>query len=310
MSTTRSRPRRTKVVKGRKAPAASHRPYFWMLCGCVAFTLMGAFAHSLRDRCDWQVIALARSSVALVLAAALVVIHRKRFVVFKPRILWMRSLAGSVSLVCTFYAFTRLPTADVFTLTNMVPLWVALFSWPLLGRPPSAAVWACIVLGIAGVALIQQPEHLTEGNFAVLLAVFSSLTSAVAMLGLNRLRYLDYRAIVVHFSAVAAAVCAAALFVCERRHPYTEILSGGTLFALLATGFCATVGQLFLTRAYADGTPAKVAVIGLSQVVLSLGLDVLLFDHGVSALTLLGMGLVVGPTAWVLVRQAVPVEAA
>jgi drug/metabolite transporter (DMT)-like permease len=220
MSTTRTKPRRKQVSTGQVARAATHRPYLWMICSCVAFTLMGACAHGLRDRCDWPVIALARSSVALVVAAALVVIHGKRFAAFRPRILWMRSLAGSVSLVCTFYAFTRLPMADVFTLTNMVPLWVALFSWPLLGRPPSPTVWVCIALGIAGVALIQQPDHLAEGNFAVALCVVSSLTSAVAMLGLNRLGFLDYRAIVVHFSAVATVVSLGALLVCEHQYPY------------------------------------------------------------------------------------------
>src|SRR5207253_3841130 len=138
----------------------------------------------LRDRCDWPLIALARSSVAFVVAATLVVLHGKRFAVFRPRILWMRSLAGSVSLVCTFYAFTRLPMADVFTLTNMVPLWVALLSWPLLGRAPSPTTWLCVALGIVGVVLIQPPDHLSEANLAVVLCVVSPLTSAVALLGL------------------------------------------------------------------------------------------------------------------------------
>jgi drug/metabolite transporter (DMT)-like permease len=83
-----------------------------------------------------------------------------------------------------------------------------------------------------------------------------------------------------------------------------------TFCTLLGTGLCAAVGQLFLTRAYADGTPSKVAVVGLSQVVFSLGLDVLLFNHEIDAATLLGIGLVVGPTAWVLVRQRIPAETA
>jgi drug/metabolite transporter (DMT)-like permease len=88
------------------------------------------------------------------------------------------------------------------------------------------------------------------------------------------------------------------------------MLNAWTILGLFGTGLCATVGQLFLTRAYAHGTPSKIAIVGLSQIVLSLPLDVLLFDHGVNALTLLGIALVVGPTAWVLGRQEVPAEAA
>ena len=43
-----------------------------------------------------------------------------RLVVFDPPTLWVRSLAGSFSLVCTFYAMTRLPVAEVLTLTRPV----------------------------------------------------------------------------------------------------------------------------------------------------------------------------------------------
>jgi drug/metabolite transporter (DMT)-like permease len=130
------------------------------------------------------------------------------------------------------------------------------------------------------------------------------------MLGLNRLRHIDHRAIVVHFSTVATAVCVVALFVCEQRHAYEEMLDIVTVLALLGTGVAAAVGQLFLTRAYADGSPSKVAVVGLTQIVFSLALDVLLFKHGLNALTLLGMALIVGPTAWVLLRPAVRPETA
>ena len=283
---------------------------------------MGAFAHGLRERCDWQVIALARSSIALCIAVVLVLVSGKQIVLFRPGVLWLRSLAGSVSLVCTFYAFTRLPMADVFTLTNMVPLWVAMLSWLIgpwsvargvpqkqtatdRGLRTTLGVWLCVGAGVTGVALIQQP-HLSAGNFGTVAAFVSSFFSAVAMLGLNRLGHIDHRAIVVHFSAVATAVCVAALFVCEQQHPYAELLDGGTILCLLATGVSAAVGQLFLTRAYADGIPSKVAVVGLSQIVLSLLLDVVLFRHAVNGLTLLGMALVVGPTAWVLLRAVTP----
>jgi drug/metabolite transporter (DMT)-like permease len=141
MTTTQTRRRRFKTPSRKTGPGTTLRPYLWMLCSCVSFTLMGAFAHGLRDRCDWPVIAFARSSVAMILAAVLVVVNRKHFVVFKPPVLWMRSFAGSVSLVCSFYALTHMPVADVFTLTNMVPIWVAVLSWPLFGRPPDGSIW-------------------------------------------------------------------------------------------------------------------------------------------------------------------------
>ncbi|HEX5270497.1 MAG TPA: hypothetical protein VFW33_08435, partial [Gemmataceae bacterium] len=92
-------------------------PYLWMACGSLAFSVMGTLAHLLRADCDWRVIALARSTLALAGAALLARAARARLVFWRPRILWLRSVAGSFSLIGTFYALTRLPVSDVLTLT-------------------------------------------------------------------------------------------------------------------------------------------------------------------------------------------------
>jgi drug/metabolite transporter (DMT)-like permease len=130
-------------------------PYLWMLCGSFAFAWMSSLTHLLHDACDWRLVALARSTLALAFAAALAWAAGARLVLWRPGTLWVRSVAGSVSLVCTFYALGRLPPHVVLTLTNTFPIWVAVFSWPLLGERPTAAVWLAALTGVAGVALIQ-----------------------------------------------------------------------------------------------------------------------------------------------------------
>jgi drug/metabolite transporter (DMT)-like permease len=278
-------------------------PYLWMLCGSLSFALMGTLAHALGPRCDWQVIALARSVLPLVLAALLARRAGARLVWWRPRTLWVRSCAGSLALVCTFFALTRLEVSDVLTLTNMFPLWVVLLSWPLLRERPSGRVWLSVACGLAGVVLIQQP-HFAEGNYMTLLALGSSMCSAVAMLGLHRLQGIDARAIVVHFSAVAVLFVAGAFVVFERHTPLAAALEGPNLLMLLGVGLTATMGQLFLTRAFVAGPPAKVSVVGLTQVVFAMAFEVLLFGRSYSPATLLGISLVLAPTAWLLASLA------
>jgi drug/metabolite transporter (DMT)-like permease len=270
-----------------------------MLCGSVAFSLMGTMAHALASTYDWQVIALVRSSFPLILMIALALGGGTRLVFLRPRSLWMRSIAGSMSMVCTFFALTRLPVSDVFTLTNVFPIWVALLSWPLLKERPSWQVWLAVACGVVGVVLVQQP-HLAAGNFAALIALAGSFSTAVAMIGLHRLHDLDTRAIVAHFSGVAFVFCLTAFFLFERKATLSLHLDGGPLLLLLGVGITATVGQLFLTKAFAAGPPAKVSVVGLSQVVFALALDVLLFGHDCNPTTFVGMALVLAPTAWLL----------
>ncbi len=286
----------------RRQQMPSVLPYLWMLSGSLSFALMATMAHALGPYCDWRVIALARTFLAMVFAAALALAAGEKLVFPGPRTLWVRSLAGSVSLVCTFFAFTQLPVSDVLTLTNMFPIWVALLSWPLLKEAPSRGVWLSVGSGVLGVALIQQP-HLAEGNLATLIALFSSFFTAVAMLGLHRLNGLDVRAIVVHFSGVALLACLASFFWVDRPVRFENVLGGWGLVLLLGVGVSATVGQLFLTKAFAAGPPAKVSVVGLTQIVFAMGLELLLGRDSFSPATLAGMALVVVPTAWLMTRR-------
>jgi drug/metabolite transporter (DMT)-like permease len=282
--------------------ATSVRPYVWMLSGCLSFAVMSTLAHALAGRCDWQVIALARSGLAFAFATAFAVGAGARLVLWRPGTLWMRSLAGSVSMVCTFFALTRLPVSDVLTLTNTFPLWVALLSWPLLGEVPTGQVWVSILSGAVGVALIQQP-HFAEGNWTTLLALVSSFFTAVAMIGLHRLHGLDVWAVVVHFSGVSTLFCGASLVLFDRAPAGTEAWSTTTLLMLLGVGGTATIGQMFLTRAFAAGPPARVSVVGLSQVVFAMILEALFTHESLSAAKLLGTVLVMAPTAWLLLQR-------
>ncbi len=270
-----------------------------MLQACVFFSLMATLTHALRTWCDWQLIAVIRSFSALVLTALFARALGERVLVWRPFTLWIRSFAGSVSMVCTFYALTRLPPSDVLTLTNMFPLWVALLSWPLLGEPPPGHVWLSVVSGAVGVVLIQQP-HLARGNFAVLVAFGGSFFTAVAMLGLHRLREVQPRAIVVHFSAIALCFCVASWFLFDRPERPRPTSWGWVVLLLAGVGLSATVGQVLLTRAFAAGSPARVSVVGLTQVVLVLVLDLALSVRRLEPVSLLGMGLVIGPTAWIM----------
>lgn len=283
-----------------------------MLIGSFCFAWMAAAAHALRLHCDWQIIALARSTTPLVLGASLALLSGARLVLFAPRILWVRSIAGSISLVCTFFALTVLPPSHVFTLSSTYPLWVALLSWPLYRERPGRQVWLLIAGSVLGVALMelsvqQSNEVEPDGPFprwvAVLCTLIAAFSTAMAMLGLHRLRHLHPWSIVAHFSGVALLFSLASLLLGSRSDALPAAPRMETLLLLLAVGLTATVGQLFLTKAFAAGPPAKVAVVNLMQVVFALVLDVVFWDRRFNVLMLTGMALAMAPTAWLMATQ-------
>ena len=295
---------------GRIHTRGGRAAYLYVVWSALSFATMGALGHLAGERCDWRFVAVARTSLAFVFAAALAVSSGVRLVFLRPRVLWMRSLAGSVGLLCAFYALTHLPVSTAITLSNTVPVWVTLLAWPALGQRPHASVWAAVAAGLTGVALIQKPD-LSGTGLAALLAVASAVCTAFSMIGLNRLGDLDARAVVTHFSGVSTVFALAFLALTSARVSAQELPRGAATLALLVgVGLTGTAGQLFMTKAFALGVPSRVAVVGLSQIVFALAFDLLLWHRALDLLTFAGILLVMAPSAWLMLHTPLKRSAA
>ncbi len=282
------------------------RAALWMLVGAFAFAVMGAFTHALGSRCDWLVVAFVRSTFMFAATVLLARGASVKLVLFDPPTLWLRSTAGSISLMCNFYAMARLPIGDALTLINTYPLWIVLFSGILIRRAPGWAEVVGITCGLAGVAMIQQPN--LEGNrLASGVALLSAISTSISMLGLHKLRSVDARAVVAHFAGVASVVTGVCVFL-RPGVSYANLDDLTTLAMLFALAVTGTVGQVCLTKAYAAGAPARVSAVGLSQVVFAVMLDVAIWQRQLTPAMLAGVALVVGPSAWLTARAKRPVE--
>jgi drug/metabolite transporter (DMT)-like permease len=163
-------------------------------------------------------------------------------------------------------------------------------------------VWVAVGTGLAGIILIQRPEAAGD-RLAAAFALANALSTSVSMIGLNRLGGVDARAVVTHFSGVATVFTLAALFASGGGIDYSFLQDGGTLGLLFGVGFSATVGQLAMTKAFALGSPSRVSVVGLMQIVFALVFDLLLWKREFGPLVVLGITLVVGPSAWLMLRS-------
>lgn len=288
-----------------------------MLAGAAAFAVMSELATVVNQDCHWTVVALARTAFALAFTFSLAKVRRIPLVFWRPRTLWLRSIAGSVSLMCAFYAFKNLPASDVVVITNMFPIWVAILSWPMLGERPSPGVWPAVFCSVAGAALVNFPidaaATTTTASEVVgqdriggaVAACISSLLSAVVVIGLNLLQNVPSQAVVVHFSGVATAFCLALMPWTGVEASHFTTLSPWIWIKLIGLGFFASIGQILLTKSFAIGPASKVAVVALSQVVFCYVFELGLLGRRFQWQSLAGMMLIVVPTAWMLLRGEV-----
>jgi drug/metabolite transporter (DMT)-like permease len=301
----------------------------WMVSGAVGFAAMSSISNLVSDHsakaffavpCDWHLVALVRSAFALVLAIILIRIAGAKLVIFGPPALWLRSIAGSASLLCNFYALAHLPTGDALTISNVYPVWIVILSRIFFGHRMRFSTFVLLSISLLGVVCIAQPKFQSGDYWAPLVALMASFSTAFAMVGLHQLGKLDSRTVVAHFSmtgAVTMLLLSIGVAV-TKDESLAKVLGVNSVTVaqwslLLAVGATGTVGQLCLTKAYATGLPAYVAIAGMTQVVFALLFDFLL-NRGVladvvsgrpfSLWTLVGIPLVLFPAAWLAVLRA------
>jgi drug/metabolite transporter (DMT)-like permease len=175
----------------------------------------------------------------------------------------------------------------------------------MLHVAPSLATWVAAIAGVAGVALIQSPHFQSDpkSTWPIALALSAALTNALAMLGLNRLKGLDPWAIVVHYSGFATVVVLGSWLV-GPTPDLTPLAQPRVLVLLLGVGLAATFGQLCVTQAFTKGPPARMSVVGLSQILFALGLDLVFAGSSIEPLAVAGIALILAPTAWMMMGKA------
>jgi drug/metabolite transporter (DMT)-like permease len=283
------------------------RAYAWMLAGSLCFATMGALSRSLGATTDWRMLALVRSALMAIFAVALTLVTRAPFTIRGTPTLWMRSVVGSLGMLCTFYTLTHLQFSEATTLLKSYPIAVSALAWIVLRERAGAKVWIAVALGVAGVVLIARP-HFEESRLAILVGLVSSLMTAVVMLGLNRLSAVDTRTIVTHFALVATATSGIATAIAGGPawtigHRFGDPRG---LSMLLGMGLVGTLGQMAMTRAFATGEASRVSVVGLTELLFALGYDGWIWHRSFSVTTLAGMALVAAPTAWILASAPSP----
>ena len=285
------------------APArdAPREGFSYMVAASMAFAVMYALAASLaRAGMPWAWMGFVRAAVGLVASLGLARVRGASMKVFGRRAMWTRSLAGSASSLCIFYAVTHLPLSDAAALVHSTPLWIALAARIALREAAGRAVSVALVLGGIGIALIERPSF-AVGNVAGGVALAAGILAAVAMVSLRRLSGETPEAVVVHFSAVSTLLMGGVACIGWIQTRAAAAPSPLGVAELLGVGLTAALGQLLQTRAYAVDRAARVGTTGWLQVLLALLIDMVVFGTPVPSSTLLGIGSMVAAGVMLMV---------
>jgi drug/metabolite transporter (DMT)-like permease len=262
-----------------------------MLVAGFFFAMMGVFVKLGAGEFDAAEMAFYRSFVGLFFIGALVVGGKGtiRTAYFAGHV--TRSVVGSISLIGYFYAMSNLPLATAQTLNYTSPIFLAIATVVVLGERFTYWLTGAIVLGFAGVALLLQPTIQGGKESAAWIGLFSGVFAAWAYLSVRSLGKLgepDFR-VVFWFTVIGSIICAGWQLATSSFHP----LRWSNVWIVVGIGFCGTIAQLAMTRAYRTGNTLVVGSLSYSTLVFGALAAFVIGNERLAPLELAGMAVII-----------------
>lgn len=199
------------------------------------------------------------------------------------KFLFLRSICGTVGIVCNFYAIDHLVLSDANMLNKLSPFFTIIFSYFLLKERLTLFQGIAVVVAFMGALFIIKPT----GNMTDPAALIGMLGGAGAGAAYSFVRVLGKRGvngklIVMFYSAFT---CVFALpFLIGHFAP----MAWWQIVAMIGAGFGGAGGQIFVTKAYYYAPAKELSVFDYSQIMFSALMGFLVLGQKPDMLSLCG----------------------
>ncbi len=268
----------------------------WMLLSAIGFAFMNAFGARASKSLGFTEIAFARCLIGVILLLGWARARRISLQIDRWGLLWFRALTGTVAIGFHFYSLAHFRFAEVTSLLNLTPIFVALVAAVWLGERASSLVMLCIAVAFGGVLLVVQPWSGGALGPRAMIALGAPLSSSLAMTALRQLgKHESPESIVIYFFLIAGVIMGALSL------PTFVVPSPAVALLLLGTGASAAIAQLAMTHAYSLDIAARVGGMNYLNIVASVALGAVWFGEIPGPLSLLGISIILaagGALVW------------
>jgi len=289
------------VAPGNLPAAVSPARAILLMVGSVAFfAVMDALVKDLGSRYPTMQMMFFRSLFAFV-PIMLLILHNGSLQALRMNSITghlLRSLVGVGAMFCFFYAYSRMPLADVVAISFAAPVFVVALSVPLLGERVGPRRWTAVLIGFAGVMIMLRPGPDMLSSVALVPLVGTGLF-AVAMIVLRKLGRTETSASVAFtFTLSCTLVSGLAL-------PFVWVSPDlADLAALIAVGLLGGVGQILMTTAFKHGDVAIVAPFEYTSMIWATLLGFAFWNEIPGLNIWVGVAVVMASGMFILLREA------
>ncbi|NOZ01290.1 MAG: DMT family transporter [Deltaproteobacteria bacterium] len=287
-----------------------------MVLASLCFAVMGVFVkQSVRD-VPFLVAVFFRAFVGFVTLFVYFRLKGAPLGATQHWLLLLRSVVGFLALTFFFFALEYLPLSTAVILNFSSPVFVVILSGFILHEKRTGRILPFVGAAFLGATLLVSPD-LSSINIAAVLGLASAFFAAVAYISVRRLSRTESSAtIVLYFSMYASILGLISLMVASAMgikgfglNEMARALADPVTIALLCgVGLVATLGQIFLTSAFALERASVVSGFSYLNPLLSYILGLVLFDEVPTAAGLIGGMVVIVSCLGVLMVSHEPVK--
>lgn len=278
-------------------PAQTHQPKdfaatLYTLAAALCFTIMNVcikeagsrFGFNTAELVFWRMLfaTLVLGGIAIAQGKSLKTQHLKAHM--------SRSIAGTLGMLCIFYAIVHLPLATGVTLSYTSSIFLALLSIVVLHEKLSFYKQIMVGLGFLGVVVLLQPSFRQGQEVAALIGLLGGLFAGWAYMMVRELSVLGEPSwrVVFYLSFVGTIIGAVWATLTGWHRP--EIAAWPYIIGI---GGSALIAQLCLTHAYKVGDKLTVASWSYATVIFATFAGMWLFGDTIGWHEWLGMGIII-----------------
>lgn len=268
----------------------------FMLISACCLSIMSAFAKILSNELPTIEIVFFRNLLGVFLISLSFFKTPIKQIGGKPFLLFFRAAIGLIAMLSFFYNIANISLADAVTYSRMSPIFTAIFALWFLNEKIGVKGWSAIALGFTGMLFVMQPVMGFNENH--LFGLLNAVCAALAFTSIRELKkYYDTRTIVLSFMGIGLFVPIVSMLI----SPYynSSIFSfmmgeyvmpqGIQWFYLIGLGIFASLGQVYMTKAYGSTRAGIVGAIGYSVIIFSIVIGLILGDGLPNLLAIFGI---------------------
>lgn len=253
-----------------------YKGIFYIILSAFCFSLMDMFVRMSGDLPSIQK-SFFRNIVAAVFGCIFVLKEKDSFQWKKGsgKYLILRSLFGTLGILCNFYAIDHLALADASMLNKMSPFFVVIFSFLFLKEKVTAAQILLVMGAFGGSLFVVKPTVSNLDLIPSLIGLLGGLGAGAAYTMVRKLGTVGIKGpfIVFFFSTFSCVITLPWLIFDYHAMTLWQVL------VLLLAGLCAAGGQFAITAAYCYAPASEVSIYDYTKVIFSMILGFVMFQQ-------------------------------